>query len=69
MPEFKQTCEYRAEVKVKTGAALLAIIDDDEHWIPFSQICDSSEITEDSDVGDEGSLIVSEWIALEKGLE
>lgn len=69
MPEFKETCDFHVEVKRKTAAALLAIIDEEEYWVPFSQICDSSEITEESDEEDEGILTVSEWIAIEKGLE
>lgn len=69
MPEFKETCDFQAEVKRKTAAALLVLIDEEEHWMPFSQICDSSEITEESDEEDEGIITVSEWIAIEKGLE
>lgn len=70
MPEFDETCDYHVEVKAKGPNALLVAIDgEDEHWMPFSQICDSSEITEAAEIGDEGIITVSEWIAVKKGLE
>lgn len=36
-------------------------------WIPKSQIDKESEISHDAEEGDEGTLIVSEWIADQKG--
>ena len=46
---------------------LLVEIDGDEIWIPKSQIHDNSEVY---DAGDhsEGTLVITEWIAKEKGL-
>lgn len=44
---------------------LLCLIDEEEHWIPRSQIDDDSEVYE---VGHSGELVVSQWIADEKGL-
>ncbi len=49
----------------QTDLGLLCIIDGDEVWIPISQITSDSEVTEN---GDEGTLAVKEWIAIEKGL-
>jgi hypothetical protein len=49
----------------ETHAALLCVIDDEEVWIPKSQISDDSEVY---DEGSSGTLIISEWIANEKGL-
>lgn len=49
----------------KTAAALLCRIDGQDHWIPQSQIDDDSEVY---DQGHEGTLIVSEWVATQKGL-
>ncbi len=54
-------------VKVKriTAKAMLVDIDDEEVWLPLSQIADPDNYQE----GDEGSLSVTEWIAKEKNLE
>jgi hypothetical protein len=48
-----------------TANALLVEIDGDEHWIPQSQIDDDSEVYAD---GHEGELVISEWLAQQKGL-
>lgn len=53
-------------VKAATDKALLCVFDDgDEHWIPLSQIDDDSEVYEK---GTEGALVVTKWIAEQKGL-
>lgn len=49
----------------ETGLALLCRIDGAEVWMPKSQIADDSQVTEE---GDHGVLVVTEWIAIEKGL-
>lgn len=36
-----------------------------EEWIPLSQLHDDSEVRE---VGDEGALVISTWLATRKGL-
>jgi hypothetical protein len=49
----------------ETMDALKVVIDGWEHWIPKSQIHDDSEVwTKDQ----EGELVVTEWIAKQKGL-
>lgn len=48
-----------------TDKALLCVIDGDKHWIPQSQIDQDSEVWRN---GDEGTLVVSEYIATIKGL-
>lgn len=53
--------------KRATDAALLCSIDGAEHWIPKSQLSDDSEVFNDAGNA-EGKLVVSEWIAKEKGL-
>lgn len=55
-----------ARVKVETDKALLieAAEFEDDQWVPKSQITDESEVWE---AGQEGSLIVTEWIAVQKG--
>lgn len=66
MANFKQRIELENVTVVKdSGQALLCDIDGDEVWIPQSQIDDDSEVYRE---GDSGKLIISEWIALQKGL-
>ena len=50
-----------------SGLALLIQLPDREQpvWIPQSQIDDDSEVYKP---GDEGTLVVSEWFATQKGL-
>lgn len=52
-------------VKV-TEKALLVEVDGDEAWVPKSQIQKGSEITEDSEIGTEGVLVLPRWLAEEK---
>jgi hypothetical protein len=52
-------------VKRETEKALLCEIDGEEVWIPKGQIDDDSEVYE---MGTEGTLIISKWIAEQKGL-
>lgn len=60
------TAEFtRVKCIKETSAALLCVIDGKEIWIPQSQVDDASEVFS---VGDEGTLIVTEWIAIQKGL-
>lgn len=48
----------------ETAMAILVEVDDAEYWIPKSQIDDDSEVYQD---GDEGTLVIPEWLASEKG--
>lgn len=50
-----------------SGKALKCLIDGEEYWIPHSQISDDSEVF---DAGDnaEGTLVISLWLAEQKGL-
>lgn len=52
-------------VDAETPKAILVTLDGEEHWIPKSQISDDSEVYTS---GTEGKLIISTWIAKEKGL-
>jgi hypothetical protein len=66
MSEFKNKVEIEdVFIKAATPKALLCVIDGKEHWIPQSQIDDDSEVWQKDDVG---KLVISEWIATEKGL-
>ncbi len=53
--------------KKATEKALLCVIEGEEHWIPQSQIEDDSEVFDD-DRNSTGTLVVTEWIAKQKGL-
>ena len=53
-------------VKRETKEAILIEVDEEEYWIPKSQIHDDSEVYRD---GDEGDIIISEWIASKKRIE
>ena len=46
--------------------AALLVIDDEEHWVPFSQIEDNDE---DLCEGYSGPLYLTEWICHQKGIE
>jgi hypothetical protein len=60
------TAEFENVVCIReTDKAILVRIDGAEHWIPQSQVSDDSEVWHE---GDEGKLVVSEWIAKQKGL-
>lgn len=51
----------------ETDKALLCLIEEEEVWIPKTQIVDGSEVF-DADENSSGKLMVTEWIALQKGL-
>jgi hypothetical protein len=58
--------EFKAVECVKeTERALLCIIDGEEKWIPKSQITEDSDV---NDEGDIGTLVVTEWFAIQDGL-
>lgn len=64
-----------AKVVAKTRGAVLCehelldeIPESKDRWIPWSQVDDDSEIMEASNKGDEGDLVISDWIAEKKGL-
>lgn len=66
MPDFTHKAKFAdARVIRATEKAILVAIDGAEYWIPQKCIDDESEIWKD---GDEGELVVSQWIAEEKGL-
>jgi len=60
MVEFEDVTVVR-----ETDAAILCDIDGDEVWIPKSQIHDDSEVYE---MSTSGTLIIPEWLAVEKEL-
>lgn len=61
----RDTVEFEAFCKAESDKAILCVIDGEEVWIPLSQVDDDSEVYSK---GDEGSLIITEWIAEQKGL-
>lgn len=56
---------YDVFAQAETDKALLCVIDNQEFWIPKGQITDDSEVWRK---GDEGLLVVTHWIAEQKGL-
>lgn len=56
------------EVLHATGLALYFELEGEKVWIPRSQILDGSNFGDDSEEGDEGELIIPEWLAIEKEL-
>jgi hypothetical protein len=66
MPSFSNKARFENVRAINdSGSALLCEIDGREVWIPQSQIDDDSEVYEG---GDEGELVISQWIAEQKGL-
>lgn len=64
--DAEDTVEYEhMMVERETDAAILVIIDKRDIWIPKSQIHETSEVRGD---GDTGTLVITEWIAKQKGL-
>ena len=60
--------DIQVTLKAKSKAAILVEDEDGEEvWIPNSQIDDDSEIWEDSELKEEGKLVISEWLATKKG--
>ncbi len=57
--------ELDVEVVAETNKALCCKIDGKDHWFPKSQIEDETEVAKK---GDKGKLVISDWIATEKGL-
>lgn len=63
---FEDTCTIKdVTVRRETTLALLCVIEGEEYWIPKSQIDDDSEVYE---MGTEGKLVVSQWIADQRGI-
>lgn len=56
------------EVKAVTDQALLIVVDGDEHWLPKSQIHPDSEMDDDAEKGDSGSVTVTAWWAEKAGV-
>jgi hypothetical protein len=48
-----------------TDAAILVEVDGTEYWIPQSQVTEDSEIWKE---GDTGTLVITDFIAEQKGL-
>jgi hypothetical protein len=63
-PKYSNKVSFVTE----TGMAVLVDHDGDEYWIPKSMIDEDSEIYAGHSSGDEGELIIPEWLAMEKGM-
>lgn len=56
------------KIMAVTDLAILFNVEGCGAWIPKSQILDGSNFGDDSEEGDEGELIIPEWLAIEKDL-
>jgi hypothetical protein len=68
MPDFKDKAKFTdsaCDLVSGSGAAIHVRIEGKWVWMPVSQVDDDSEVWKP---GQEGQLVVSEWIAIEKGL-
>lgn len=68
--DFDEVESFEAVCLRETDAALLCRVqipcgEDEEHWFPKSQVDESSEVKA---YLDEGTLVVSRWIAVQKEL-
>jgi len=63
MSQHSYECE--AECIAMTADAILCVIDEEKHWIPKTQILEDSDVKEQ---GDEGTLLITQWIAEQKEL-
>lgn len=54
-------------VKHMTPKALLVIVDNEEYWVPLSQVSPDSEVYNDTSAN-EGSLMVKQWLADKMGV-
>lgn len=68
MKSDDETFEIDVTVKAVTAKALLVILEDlSEEWVPKSQIQSHGDINAHARKDDSGTMIVSEWIARQKG--
>lgn len=64
--QFDESVELPGVEAIReTDLALLCVIDEREVWIPKSQITDDSTVNAKGDVG---TLVITQWLADEKGL-
>jgi len=47
--------------------AMLVNHDNEEHWIPYSQIHDDSELYESTPINEDGNLVIPYWLAKKAG--
>ena len=59
------TASFEAKCTKETAAAIFVEVDGEEMWIPKSQVDDDSEVY---GAGHEGKLVITEWIAKQKGI-
>jgi hypothetical protein len=52
-------------VRTETRTALLVAVGPRLIWVPKSQILEESEVWGE---GDEGTLVIPEWLAIERGI-
>jgi hypothetical protein len=53
----------------RTDKALLVEYEDEEYWLPISQVSEGDKYEEGDGKRDGVTISISEWIAIEKGIE
>jgi hypothetical protein len=53
-------------IRSETQAALLVAVGKRLIWVPKSQVLEGSEVWAE---GDEGTLVIPEWLAIERGID
>jgi hypothetical protein len=56
-------------VQAATDKALLCQIDGVDHWLPKSVVLDGGDLDAQAEVGAEGTILVTEWWARDRGLD
>lgn len=66
--DVEKTVDVDVTIKAVADKALLVVTEDmAETWIPKSQISQFGDLGPDAKRDDSGTMIVSEWIARQKG--
>ena len=52
-------------VRIEPTDSVLGMLDNDEQWIPKSQITEDSEVT---GINDRGNLVITQWFAEKLGI-
>jgi hypothetical protein len=68
LKDGEPTFDIDVTIKAVTDKALLVVTEDlAETWVPKSQISPYGDLGPDAKRDDSGNMIVSEWIAKQKG--
>lgn len=66
--EDDEGVELEIYIKAKTEKAMLIVYENEEYWLPFSQIHNNSDIDDSASKGDNGTITVTSWWATKESL-